>query len=103
MENGETEEETALREVFEETNVKIKLINGFKKTNEYSLPKKNDTIKKVIYFLGMFQNQKIVCQNEELSGAHLLSYTEAMSMLQFESLKRILEETDEYIRNNTIK
>ena len=60
--------------------------------------KKNDTIKQVIYFLGKFQNQNVVYQSEELSGAYLVSYAEAKELLQFESLKRILKEADDYIR-----
>ena len=95
---GETEEETALREVFEETSVKIELIDGFKKSDEYLIPEKNDTIKQVIYFLGKFQNQNVVYQSEELSGAYLVSYAEAKELLQFESLKRILKEADDYVR-----
>lgn len=97
MENGETEEETALREVLEETGVKVELIDGFKKTDEYLIPKKNDIIKQVTYFLGEFQKQNIIWQSEELSGAYLVTYTEAMKLLQFESLKQILKEADNYI------
>ena len=59
VEEGETEEETALREVFEETNIKIELIDGFKKTDEYLTPRKDSTLKRVVYFLGKFQNQNV--------------------------------------------
>jgi 8-oxo-dGTP pyrophosphatase MutT (NUDIX family) len=40
VEAGETEEQTALREVFEEVGVKIDLLRGFKTVVEYSLPRK---------------------------------------------------------------
>ena len=100
MESGETEVETTLREVYEETNVNIELIDGFRKLDEYLVPKKDNTIKQVIYFLGEFQNQNMVYQSEELSGAYLLNYTEAISLLKSETLKCILTEADNYIRKN---
>ena len=100
MENDETESETALREVFEETNIEIELIDGFRKIDEYSVPKKDNKIKQVIYFLGEFQKQNAVYQSEELSGAYLLNYTEAISLLKYETLKCILIEADNYIRKN---
>ena len=103
MENDETESETALREVYEETNIEIALIDGFRKIDEYSVPKKDNTIKQVIYFLGEFQNQNVVYQSEELSGAYLLNYTEAISLLKYETLKCILIEADNYIRKNILE
>jgi 8-oxo-dGTP pyrophosphatase MutT (NUDIX family) len=45
MEGNETEIETALREVKEETNLDIELIAGFRTSTEYMLPKKQDTLK----------------------------------------------------------
>ena len=98
MESGETEVETTLREVYEETNVNIELIDGFREKVEYKNPKNNDTIKQVTYLLGEFRNQKVIWQSEELSGAYLVTYTEAMDLLRFESLKQILEEADNYIK-----
>ena len=98
MESDETEAETALREVFEETNIEIELIDGFRKIDEYSVPKKDDVIKQVVHFLGEFQNQNVIYQSEELSGAYLLNYTEAISLLKYENLKSILKEADNYIR-----
>ena len=100
MESGETEVETTLREVYEETNIEIELIDGFRKLDEYLVPKKDNTIKQVIYFLGEFQNQNAVYQSEELSGAYLMNYTEAISLLKYETLKCILTEADNYIRKN---
>ena len=99
MEGNETETETALREVYEETNLKIELIGGFRTTTEYFMPTK-EAVKLVVYFLGRFENQNVVYQREELSGACLVSYFDAMEMLQFENSKRILKEANDYLLNN---
>lgn len=94
---GETEIETALREVYEETNLKIELIKGFRTTDEHAIPGKENTIKQIVYFLGYYNDQDVIYQPEELSGAFLVGYTEAMELFQFESSKRILKEANEYL------
>lgn len=97
IEENETEAETALREVYEETNLRIKLIDGFRTTDEHLIPTKKDTIKQITYFLGIFENQDVIYQKEELSGACLVSYTDAMELFQFDSSKRILKEANDYL------
>ena len=98
VEGKETETETALREVYEETNLRIKLIDGFRTTDEHLIPQKKDTIKQITYFLGVFENQNVIYQREELSGACLVSYEEAMELFQFESSRRILTDANEYLK-----
>ena len=97
VEKEETETETALREVYEETNLKIDLINDFRTFDEHLIPQKENTVKQIVYFLGYFEKQDIVYQKEELSGACLVSFSEAMGLFQFESSKRILTEANDYL------
>lgn len=99
VQDNETEVETALREVYEETNLRIKLIEGFRTTDEHVIPRKKDTIKQIDYFLGVFENQEVIYQKEELSGAYLVSYAEAMELFQFESSRRILTEANAYLQS----
>ena len=97
MENNETEIETALREVKEEVGVNVTLIKGFKVNDEYLLTKKENTLKQVVYFLGVYSNQEYTYQKEELSNAFLVSYEEAIALFQFENLKRILKSANDYL------
>lgn len=97
VEGTETETETALREVYEETNLRIKLIDGFRTTDGHLVPTKKDTFKQIIYFLGTFENQDIIYQKEEVSEACLVSYSDAMELFQFDSSKRILREANDYL------
>ena len=90
IEQGETEEQTALREVFEEVGLAVKLVPGFKSEDEYPIPEKENTIKQIVYFLGEYSNQEFVYQREELTDALLVDYDTAMSLLQFDSSKRVL-------------
>ena len=97
VEQGETEMETALREVFEEVGIKVKLIEGFKTEDEHFIPQKENTIKKIVYFLGEYYNQKFIYQKEELSNALLVDYSTAIKLFQFESSVRILKEANEFL------
>ena len=97
MENDETETETALREVYEETGLKVKLLDGFRTTDSYPLPKKPGTVKQNVYFLGTFEDQAFTYQREELSGSWLFDYETAMGRFQFEGHKRILKEANDYL------
>ena len=58
VEKDETEEETALREVFEETGLTVRLISGFRTVDEHPIPQKENTIKQIVYFLGEYYNQE---------------------------------------------
>ena len=97
VEQGETEEETALREVLEETGILVSLLSGFRVDEEYPLPQKEDTIKRVVYFLGEYCDQEIRYQASELSDAVLVDYETAMSLFQFDSSRRILTEADKFL------
>lgn len=96
-EPGETQEETALRETREEVGLRVTLLAGFSAQDEYPVPKKPGTVKRVRFFLAQFSDQEIVPQKEELSGAGLYSYERAMQLIQHESWRRILNEAHEYL------
>lgn len=97
MEAGETEEQTALREIREEVGLCPRLIDGFRTCAEHPLPKKPDVIKQVVYFLAEYEDQEIIFQQEELLSAPLVSYEEAMKLFVFDNNKRILAEAHAYL------
>lgn len=99
MEAGETETETALREIREEVGLRPRLIEGFRMEDEHPLPKKPGVIKQVVYFLAEYEDQEISYQKEELLSAPLVSYEEAVELFTFESSKRILTEAHHFLQN----
>ena len=101
VEGKETEIETALREVCEETNLKIDLDPKFRAVDEYPLAKKRNTLRQIVYFLGYFENQNIVFQKEELSGAYLVDFKEAERRIQFDSTRKILKMANDYLAKST--
>lgn len=96
MEPGETEEETALREIFEEVHLRPSLVNGYRGISEYYIPD-IDVQKQVVFFLGEYKDQEIVYQKEELQSAQLVSYEEAMQLLEHDDNKRILTEANSFL------
>ena len=104
MENNETEIETALREVYEEVGIKVELIDGFKTLDEHLIPQRKNTLKKIVYFLGKYENQEIKTQKEEILNALLVDFETALSLFQFESSKRILKQANDYLmEKNNVK
>ena len=98
VEAVETEEQTALREIREETGLRVTLVPGFRAVDEHLIPEKQDTMKQIVYFLAEDEGQEVAYQKEELSGAYLVSYEEAMGMFQFESSRRILTEANHFLQ-----
>ena len=97
MEPGETEQVTALREIREEVGLICTLIDGFRVTESYPLPNKPGVTKQVVYFLAEYSDQEVCIQPEELSGAYLMPYEEALAALPFAEAKRVLTEADAFL------
>ena len=102
VEQGETEEQTALREVFEEVGLTVKLVPGFRSEDEHPIPQKENTMKQIVYFLGENSNQEFTYQKEELTDALLTDYETAMTLFQFDSSKRILTEANNFLLSRYI-
>jgi NADH pyrophosphatase NudC (nudix superfamily) len=96
-EQGETEEQTALREVFEEVGLAVKLVSGFRCEDEHPIPQKENMMKQIVYFLGEYSNQEFTYQKEELTDALLTDYETAMTLFQFDSSRRILTEANNFL------
>ena len=101
MEKDETEEETALREIYEEVHLQPEIIGDFRISEEYDIPRRNSH-KTNIYFIATYQDQEIKIQEEELNSARLLPFKEAFDILEYESAKKILKEADSFIRDGTM-
>ena len=97
-EGDETEEETALREVKEETGLDVRLLKGFRMSHEYPLHNHKDVMKTVVYFIGEYRDQTPCAQESELTAVALMDYEEAMSALAFERGREVLRAANEQVK-----
>ena len=97
VEPGETEIETAKRELKEETNLEVEIAAGFREEIEYLLPGKGGATKTTVYFLGKCITDDIKCQAGEVVSAKFLPYKKALELLTFESTKTMLSEADSFL------
>ena len=88
LENRETKEQAAIREIKEEVGLDVELDTMFKETLEYVMP--NEINKKVVYFLAYFENQTPQKQLEEVQEIKILEYNDALNLLTFDSMKQVL-------------
>lgn len=102
MKSGETEQETALREVFEETGLEVSFINGFR-TSVVRPVIRDDKIvanKQIVYFLAEYTGQTCRAQESEVTDIRFLSYEEALSLFQFESNKDVLQQAHTFLQHH---
>jgi len=96
VEGGETEEETALREIKEETGIDVIIDSTFRETVTY-FPRK-DTQKVVVYFLAKAKNFEYVPQEEEIAQIKWVDIGYATSVLTYENDKTIVNKAKLAIR-----
>lgn len=99
MKKYETERQTALREIKEETGLDVKILPGFRRIIEYIIPS-NGHLKKVVYFLARYEGQEPIAQPEEISSVELMSYDEAMKVLQYKNSRDVLHRAFYAVRKN---
>ena len=102
VESGESEEQTAYRETWEETSIKPEFINGFREETEYRLKNGND--KTVVFFLADYSD-KTPAHNEGFENLEYLdmTYEEAYEALSLSKMKAILKLANDFVIKNVLK
>ena len=102
IEEGEKEEETVKRELFEETGINsLQIHQGFNEKVEYNYYKKNNKVHKIVsYYLAETDQKEI-----KLSFEHLdykwSDYEDLMKLITFENSREILNKGNKLIKNLT--
>ena len=96
LENGETNEQAAIRETKEEVGVDVLLDTNFKRELIYIMP--NGIEKYSIYYIGKYSNQIPTKQPEEIKEIRILPYNEALQLISFENIKNVLIEANNYLK-----
>lgn len=94
-EEGESEKETAYREVKEETGISVEFLEGFREYVNY-YPRK-DVYKTVVFFLGECKDDDLKLQKEEVKDSAWLKFGEAKNKLTYDTAKQLLEKANNYL------
>lgn len=100
IEPGETKEETAIREVLEETGVHIEIIPDFVKNSEYSIQGKIE--KSVSIFLARTKEADYSLQEEEIEECGWYNFDDSLKVLNYENDRYILTEAMNFIKENNL-
>ena len=90
VEAGETEIETAIREVKEETNIDV--IPDESKRYEQEYVMKNGILKQVVFFLAKSTSSEIKAQECEIKNIKWFNFEDAFSIITFENTKNLLKQ-----------
>ncbi len=94
VENNETEKETAVREVREETGLDICINTDFRFAIQYSPAP--EVMKDVVYFLTVVNSAEVQRQVEEIDAICWVPLSEAEAKVTFAQDKRVIRAAAEY-------
>lgn len=97
---GETETDTAKREVFEETGLELVPLGDFR--HEYTYLTREKMVKTGVFFIGHYDYREPEIQEDEILDDWLLTYDEALEKLNFPEDRELLTKAEEYIKS-TVK
>ena len=100
VEDGETEKETAIREVLEETGVDIEIIDGLRTENTYC-PARNIT-KNVVYFVATATDLKTIAQPEEIRNTDFIEISRAEKSLTYAADKKMLQDSIAFLKSSGV-
>ena len=98
VESGESEIETAVRETWEETSVRVKVDGSFR--YEISYPMSNGNQKDVVYFLASFCDET-PSRNSYFEDFDylILPFDKAYDELSFENTRQMLKAANDFLTN----
>ena len=96
IEIGETEEETAVREIKEETSLDVEVMEGFREVSEYSPFGK--IRKKVVFFLCRAFTDVVKVQEEEICEVIWVDLQQARKLCTYDNDLRIINKAETAIK-----
>lgn len=96
IEAGETEEQTARREIREETGLEVQFISGFRSLLLYALHE--HFTKHVVFFLAQSEGQAIRIPTSEIEQASWVSFEDGLQMLHFDNDRGLLKKAMAWIQ-----
>lgn len=99
VDDNETEVETALREVKEETNIDVELDTNFRDEITYLIEQKN-IMKNAVYFVGKPISFELKNQDGEIDECSWYDYETVLEKLEYDNIIEVFENAYHYIKNS---
>lgn len=96
VEEGETDKQTAMREVLEETGLKINILPDFSAKSEYSIQGRVE--KFVTIFLATTDDTSPCIQEEEIDDYIWADYNNALRILKFDNDRSIMRQANKFLK-----
>jgi bis(5'-nucleosidyl)-tetraphosphatase len=96
-EKGESERQTAVREIYEETGLKVKFINRFKEAIKYFDPIRKEN-KIVTIFLCKTNGSKVNPITKDVDDHVWLDFDKAYKKITYETTKNILKKANIFLK-----
>ena len=94
VESGETQEQTALREIYEETGLHARLLPGF--GGQIVYPQGRGMLKHFTYFLAEYDAWQTPVSGEDVI-AQALPYEQALQKLSFADIRKVLRDAETFL------
>jgi bis(5'-nucleosidyl)-tetraphosphatase len=99
VEANETERETVVRELREETGITdARFVEGFKHKIEYYYRRQGETVHKEVVFFLMETNTETITISFEHIGSIWLDYNHALEKLTFKNAKELLKKANDFFK-----
>lgn len=100
IEQGETEEEAARREIGEETGIAdAEFVPGFRESSRYYFQAEEEKVSKTVFFFLAFTKTKNIRISAEHIGYLWLPFEKALKQIRFANARALLKKANEYIAN----
>ena len=100
VEPGETESQTAEREILEETGLRVRVDRRFRAENRYNI--RPDIQKLVVIFTALTDQAEIIPQPEEIAEAFWLPVDQAAERLTYQRDRKIMHDAFDHLKKNNL-
>ncbi len=100
VEYSENEHETAVREVKEETNLDVEILDGFREVSDYCPFGK--IRKRVVFFLAVTRRNNIKLQESEIDSYTWVPLSKAKAACNYDNDSRVIEKVRQYLLQHKV-
>jgi len=99
VEKGESDQETALREIYEEAGLKVDIMHGFKESISY-VDHMHNVDKIVVFFLCVSHSSEVKHITDDVIDHIWLGFEDALKKLTYDNARNVLRKAEKFLSEN---